>query len=72
MAWRDYPLKKRALIRAVIFSLVILVVSIIWNVTSDETDVLLRAQDILTIVIATVVYVGLMFVVERGLKSRGG
>jgi hypothetical protein len=70
MGWRDLTPQQRAGVRAGVFFVVILVISVVWNLSSPETDGLLRPQDFGTIILATVVYVGLMFIVDRGLARR--
>lgn len=71
MRWSHLPPGKRALARAGIFVLVILVISVIWNLRDDEVGPVLRARDLLMAAVGAAIYAGIMFVVDRRLLRRG-
>jgi hypothetical protein len=71
MSWSDLPPKRRAVIRGSVFLVVMLIVSVIWNVADDSTTAIFRIQDVLLVVMVTGAYVALMYLVETRLAKRG-
>jgi len=70
MAWSSLPPRKRAVIRGVIFFVVVIAISIVWNVADPHVAHLLRLQDLWMAIAGTGIYVLLMWLVERGVISR--
>lgn len=72
MAWSDLSIRNRAIARASIFLAIIIIVSVIMNVSDDETVAILRGRDLLVAAVGAALYAGIMVMVDRRLLGRKG
>jgi hypothetical protein len=72
MAWSDLPPERRALSRAILFFVVIVIISIVWNTADETSGALITGRDILMGLVGGAIYAGLMYVADKRLIRRKG